>query len=58
MFQYRHKDTGVIINTPARVESPNWLEVVPEKTAPKTPAKKKTTTRKKVQKDGDDVHND
>lgn len=56
MFKYRHKDTGVIINTPARVESPNWLEVVPE-TAPKTPAKKKTTTRKKVQKDGD-VHND
>lgn len=55
MYQYRHKKTGVIINTPAQVESPNWLPV-PDATAPKTPAKK-TTTRKKVQKDVD-VHND
>lgn len=56
MFKYRHKETGVIINTPAQVESPNWLPVVPETAPKKTPAKK-TTTRKKVQKDGD-VHND
>lgn len=57
MFKYRHAKTGVIINTPAQVTSPTWLPV-PEKAAPKkTPVKKKTTTRKKVQKDGD-VHND
>lgn len=55
MYKYRHAKTGVIINTPARISSPTWLPV-PEKAAPKAPAKKKTT-RKKVQKDGD-VHND
>lgn len=57
MFKYRHAKTGVIINTPAQVESPNWLPVVPEKTAPKKTPANKAMTRKKVQKDGD-IHND
>lgn len=57
MFKYRHAKTGVIINTPAQITSPLWIPV-PDETAPKTPVKRKTTTRKKVQKDVNDVHND
>lgn len=57
MFKYRHAKTGVIINTPAQITSPNWLPV-PDETAPKKTPAKKTTTRKKVQKDVNDVHND
>ena len=57
MFKYRHAKTGVIINTPAQITSPTWLPV-PDETAPKKTPAKKTTTRKKVQKDVSDIHND
>lgn len=56
-MQYRHKITGVIMETPCEIHSESWIpQEAPAEAPKKTPAKK-TPTRKKVQKDGgNDVH--
>lgn len=57
MYRYRHNVTGTIITVPTELRGDSWslVEGDEKKAAPK-PVRK--TTRKKVQKDGDTVHND
>lgn len=56
-MRLQHKITGAIIKTSSPARGSMWvvLDETP-KQAPKAPKKK--TTRKKVQKDVSDVHND
>ena len=56
-MKLQHKITGAIIEVNGAARGDKWVRIDTPEAPKKAPAKKKTT-RKKVQKDVNDVHDD